>query len=74
MVDKILPFIKAYPNQISDFMLGPLSIAFFIILIAGFVGYLIMKKSIFGAIIFQLIAMMFVLATWPFLMLVFAGG
>lgn len=74
MVDKVIPFMKAYTFQTAEFMLGPLAIAFFIILIAGFIGYLAMKKSIYGALIFQLVAMMFILAAFPFFISLFTGG
>jgi hypothetical protein len=74
MVDKVIPFIKAYTLQTSEFLIGPLALSFFIILLVGFIGYLIMKKSIYGAVLFQLVAMMFILAAFPFFITLFIGG
>lgn len=71
MVDNIAQCVTTYSHFLASWMIAPLAFVFFIILLATFVGYFAMKRSIFGAVIFQLISMVILLFLWEGIMLLF---
>ena len=71
MVESIPSCIANYSTYMASWLITPLAFIFFIILLTGFVGYFAMKRSIYGAIIFQLIAMIMMMFVIEGILLVF---